>query len=91
MKLLSWLKAQHGRSAELSRLIGVPNSFVSNMARGKKEIPAEHCRAIVDFTDGAVTVQELRPNDWHKYWPELAVAPVDCAGAAAENVEQGEA
>lgn len=60
------------------------------MANGEKAVPAEHCRTIVDFTNGAVTVQELRPNDWQKYWPELAASPVDGAGEAAGNVVQGE-
>jgi len=60
------------------------------MAKKEKEVPAEHCRAIVDFTDGAVTVQDLRPNDWFKYWPEFAVSPVDGAGVNAESVAQGE-
>lgn len=86
MEIGSWLKAQKGRSIALSRLINVPPSFVTKMAKKEKEVPAEHCRAIVDFTDGAVTVQELRPNDWFKYWQELAVPPVDGAGAAIENV-----
>jgi DNA-binding transcriptional regulator YdaS (Cro superfamily) len=42
------------------------------MANGEKAIPAEHCKAIFRFTEGQVTLQEMRPNDWHKYWPELA-------------------
>jgi DNA-binding transcriptional regulator YdaS (Cro superfamily) len=42
------------------------------MCSGEKSIPAEHCKAIEAFSDGVVTCQEMRPTDWHKYWPELA-------------------
>lgn len=48
---------------------------VSVMAIGNwkfRGIPAEHCKTIELLTSGAVTCQEMRPNDWHKYWPELA-------------------
>jgi len=47
------------------------------MLSGDKAIPAVHCKAIEAFTGGAVTCQEMRPNDWQKYWPELAQHPVD--------------
>lgn len=33
---------------------------------------AELCVAIEQSTAGAVTRQELRPDDWHLIWPELA-------------------
>lgn len=33
---------------------------------------AELCVAIEQATDGAVTRQELRPDDWAAIWPELA-------------------
>jgi DNA-binding transcriptional regulator YdaS (Cro superfamily) len=85
MDLKSWLAEKHGRAMALSRFIDVPPSFVSKMARGEKAIPAEHCRAIVDFTDGQVTVQEMR-TDWYKYWPELAVAPASSAQAATQTI-----
>lgn len=54
----------------LARFIDVPPSFISKMVNGEKATPAEHCRAIEQFTGGAVTCQELRPDDWRKYWPE---------------------
>jgi len=55
----------------LSKHLKLPPSFVSKMLNGTKAIPAEHCRAIHNFTCGEVTLPELRPADWHKYWPEL--------------------
>ncbi len=73
----------------LAKAIDVPPSFVSKMLCGEKAIPAEHCKAIERFTGGLVTCQEMRPTDWHKYWPELAVAPANTAQAATENVASG--
>lgn len=34
-----------------------------------------HCKAIELLTLGEVTCQDMRPSDWHKYWPELASQP----------------
>ena len=30
------------------------------------------CRRIEEKTDCLVTRKDLRPNDWHEIWPELA-------------------
>ena len=73
----------------LAKAIEVPPSFVSKMVNGEKAIPAEHCKAIEQFTGGAVTCQEMRPHDWHKYWPELAVAPANVVHVATQAVAQG--
>lgn len=36
-----------------------------------------HGAAIEQFTQGAVTRQQMFPNDWQRIWPELATdAPV---------------
>jgi DNA-binding transcriptional regulator YdaS (Cro superfamily) len=56
------------------------------MVNGEKAIPAEHCKAIEQLSDGLVTCQEMRPLDWQKYWPELATAPASTAQAAIETV-----
>jgi len=59
------------------------------MCSGEKFIPAEHCKSIEQFSAGQVPCQEMRPADWQKYWPELAVAPAVPAQAATETVAQG--
>ena len=56
------------------------------MCNGEKSIPAEHCKDIEQFSAGQVTCQEMRPMDWHKYWPELAVAHATTAQIATEVV-----
>ena len=40
-------------------------------------IGADQCLAIERATNGAVTRQELRPNDWHLIWPELRQQEVE--------------
>lgn len=71
MNFKSWVGAERGRAIKVARAIDVPASFVSKMASGGKAIPAEHCKAIESLTGGEVTCREMRPLDWHKYWPEL--------------------
>ena len=49
-------------------LLGVSPQRLSNwMDRG---VPVEHCAAVE--TELGVTRQDLRPDDWHLIWPELA-------------------
>lgn len=89
MKLKSWIKAEHGRAMALARFIDVPQSFVSKMCSGEKAIPAQHCKAIEAFSEGEVTCIDMRPDDWHKYWPELAPAQSHQAQPATHDVANG--
>lgn len=86
MKITEWVKQERGRNLAIAQLVGVTPPVVSDWCTGKKAIAAEHCKAIERFTDGEVTVQDMRPLDWHKYWPELAQANASTAQAATENV-----
>ena len=89
MNLKSWVESEHGRATALARAIDVPPSFVANMVKGKKAVPAQHCKTIVQLTDGQVTCQELRPLDWRKYWPELAEAKAIPSPVATQSVAVG--
>ncbi len=74
----------------LARAIDVPPSFVSKMLSGEKTIPAEHCQAIYRFTNGAVTIPEMR-DDWRKYWPELErVAAIPVVAQATDQQPTGQ-
>jgi len=72
--LKTWLSAERGRGARLAAHLRVPPSFVAKMASGDKPIPLEHATAIDKFTGGAVSRRDIRPDDWHLIWPELAAA-----------------
>lgn len=56
----------------LARHLNVPPSFVAKMSEGDKAVPVSHGAAIEQFTDGAVTRQQMFPADWQRIWPELA-------------------
>lgn len=44
----------------------------------------ENCTAIEQATERAVMRWDLRPDDWHRIWPELIGAP----GAPATQAEE---
>jgi DNA-binding transcriptional regulator YdaS (Cro superfamily) len=63
-----------GGKAALARLIGVSPPTVQQWANGSRPVPLDRCVRIEQVTNGAVTRKDLRPNDWHLIWPELADA-----------------
>lgn len=73
MQLYEYLKnSERGMLSRLAKKINVPPSSVRFWADGSRPIPVEHCAKIEAATNGAVTRKDLRPNDWHEIWPELA-------------------
>jgi len=58
--------------SEFARAIGVPSTLLYQWLNGLRPVAAKHCVKIERETAGQVTRQELRPKDWHDYWPELA-------------------
>lgn len=86
MKLNIWTSAERGRSLALANALGVSPPTVSDWCAGKKAVPLERCTAIERATEGAVTRQDLRPDDWQDIWPELAQSPTTISQAATETV-----
>lgn len=78
-----------GGLTTLARMLGVSPPTVHEWKTQKRPVPASRCAAIVRVTNGLVTLQQLRPDDWRDYWPELAPALENTAQAATENVAQG--
>lgn len=72
MKLNDWLNSERGRGVSLAENIGVSPVLVSQWSTGPRVPPIERCVPIERATDGAVTRQDLRPDDWQDIWPELA-------------------
>jgi DNA-binding transcriptional regulator YdaS (Cro superfamily) len=91
MELLkSWLAGEHGRGVKLAKHLSVPPSFVHAMADGRKQVPVSHGAAIEQFTEGAVTRQQLFPQDWRRIWPELAANDAGAAGHTEQHpADQG--
>jgi DNA-binding transcriptional regulator YdaS (Cro superfamily) len=70
---LATFAIESGRGA-LKRLavsLSVTPSFISQIKDGVLECPVSRCTEIELATNGLVTRKDLRPDDWHKYWPEL--------------------
>lgn len=71
MKLKEYLNNIESASS-LSRRINVPNVSISNWANGKRPIPIKWMTIIESETKGQVSRKDMRPDDWHEIWPELA-------------------
>lgn len=54
----------------LSRVLGISSSMIYQWKNAKRNVPVRYCQAIVALTEGHVTVQDLRPEDWYEIWPE---------------------
>lgn len=66
-----------GSQLALSRALGVTPVTVNQWVRplgsqNRRPVPPKQCVRIEQLTAGAVTRRELRPDDWHAIWPELA-------------------
>lgn len=72
MKLDTYLTQPDSESAaSLARLLGVSAVLISQWRTFSRPVPVIHCVAIERATNGAVTRQDLRPDDWRDIWPEL--------------------
>lgn len=64
--------AIYGSQQAMARALGVTKAAVWQWKDVGRQVPAQHCAAIERDTSGAVTRRDLRPDDWHLFWPELA-------------------
>jgi DNA-binding transcriptional regulator YdaS (Cro superfamily) len=56
----------------LARLLKLNYHYLYSIAAGIRKAPIEIALRIENATQGEVTRRDLRPNDWHQIWPELA-------------------
>ncbi len=61
----------HDGVAKLAAAIGVSQSAISNWRSRGTSIDALHCAEIEAICKKAVRRWDLRPDDWHRIWPEL--------------------
>lgn len=65
MKLIEYIKSEHGRASRLAREINSNPVSVHEWATEKKPVPARFCPRIEKATNGQVTCEELNPDvDW---------------------------
>jgi DNA-binding transcriptional regulator YdaS (Cro superfamily) len=75
-----------GRATKLASILGVSSTTVHEWRTGKRKVPAARCKDICEITNGQVSVMDLRPTDWHKYWPEMAQPHANAIQPATETV-----
>lgn len=61
----------------LAAALGISRGAVSQWKTNG--VPVCRCIAIELLTAGAVTRKELRPDDWHVYWPDAGVLAMPAA------------
>jgi len=61
-----------GGVGKLADLIGVADSTVTQWRKGVRPVPRDKGVRIEVVTQGGVTRQDLYPNDFADFWPELA-------------------
>jgi DNA-binding transcriptional regulator YdaS (Cro superfamily) len=63
--------AGRGSAARLAGALKIPPELVSQWRTRARPVPLERCPDIERVTGGAVRRWDLRPEDWHRIWPEL--------------------
>jgi DNA-binding transcriptional regulator YdaS (Cro superfamily) len=85
MNLKAYFKEQRGRQRELARSMRMAEAYLWQIANDKRPAAPELCVAIEQATDRAVRRWDLRPEDWHRIWPELIGADGAPVAPAAES------
>ncbi|WP_157765863.1 transcriptional regulator [Pseudomonas putida] len=67
--LLAWLKTADDKGVSET---GTTRAYLRLIGYGQKTASAGMAVGIERATSGSVTRQMLRPDDWHRLWPELA-------------------
>ncbi|MGK5044927.1 transcriptional regulator [Janthinobacterium sp. GB4P2] len=70
MKLLDYLQVR-GSQRLLAKQLGISPVLISQWANVQRPTPPDRCVEIEKATQGAVCRRDLRPDDWHRFWPEL--------------------
>jgi len=69
-ELLNWLKSATDEQIERT---GTTRGYLRQIAYGNKTASAEVAAALELETSASVTRKTLRPDDWQRIWPELAI------------------
>lgn len=85
MTLNEYMAAQpHGAVSKMANAVGAHVPDVSRWISGKRPVPIAKCLLIEQYTSGAVTRRDLRPDDAHLIWPDLADAQAQAPVAQQE-------
>ena len=82
-QLLKWIKTATDTQVNSA---GASRSYLRLIAYGHKHPSPSVAAGIERATEGAVTRQQLRPDDWPLIWPELADSPEQIKNAVQQKV-----
>ncbi|CAI8828676.1 hypothetical protein EI533_07095 [Pseudomonas donghuensis] len=68
-QMLDWLKVA---SNEAIARTGTTRGYLKQIAYGNKQASAMVAASLERETQGLITRQSLRPDDWQAIWPELS-------------------
>jgi DNA-binding transcriptional regulator YdaS (Cro superfamily) len=71
MKLAEYVGQERGRGSTVAARAGIAPAFLSQIVAGVRGVPAERAADIERACDFRVRRWDLRPDDWHRIWPEL--------------------
>ena len=72
MQLAEYLQTERGLCARIAERVRIAPAYLSQIAGGvRKAHPALAREIESECAAGAVRRWDLRPDDWHRIWPEL--------------------
>lgn len=75
MQLADYLQTERGLCARIATRLSIAPAYLSQIANGvRKAHPALAREIVAECGAGAVQLWDLRPDDWHRIWPELSGA-----------------
>ncbi len=88
MRLAEYLQTERGLCARVAGRLGIAPAYLSQIASGTRTAAPALAREIeTECAAGAVRRWDLRPDDWHRIWPELinteGAPPIPAAQEAA--------
>lgn len=59
------------RRQAIAKAAGLGDAYLYQIITKRKPAPVHLCTDIEIASNGELTREALRPDDWHRYWPEL--------------------
>ena len=75
MQLKDYLEQRQISITSFAKALGCHQPDLTRWANGSRAVPLRWCVRIEQYTGGAVSRRDLRPDDYSQIWPELT-APV---------------
>lgn len=71
MDLSEFLGGERGRCARFAMSLGIAPAYLSQMATRRRPVPPDVAPELERLCARNVRLWDLRPDDWHRIWPEL--------------------